>query len=151
MNKGFSFIEILVVIAVSAIIILVMVAGFSSFYKSQTLNSAVSQTISFISQARSMTLSSENASQYSLHFETSRIVLFKGVSFVEPNSNNRELVLPASVEIYDISLNGGGADLIFKRLTGETDKYGEVFFRSKANPLKIKSIIIEPSGIIGAD
>ena len=150
-NKGFSFIEILVVIAVLAIIVLIVAAGLSSFYKSQTLNSAVNQVISLINQARSKTLSSEDASQYGLHFETSRIILFKGGSFIEFSPDNKEFVLPASVEIYDLFLNGGGSDLVFQRLTGQTDEDGTISLRLKAGASKTKIITIEPSGIISAN
>lgn len=150
-NKGFSLIEILVAVAVLVAVAALTAAVFSSFYRVQTLNSAIEQAISLIKEARSKTLSSEGASQYGVHFESSRLVLFKGSGFTEGNPDNKEFVLQSAVEIYDISLNGGVVDLVFKRLTGETNEYGGVFFRLKASPSKTRNIIIESSGLIGAD
>lgn len=151
MNKGFSFIEIVITLAVLGIILILTMTGFSSFYKDQILNGAINQTISLANEARSKTMSSKGASQYGIHVEPSRIVFFKGTEFVESSADNKEFILPASVEIFNISLNSGGSDLVFQRLTGETDNYGTISFRLNGGASKTKIITIESSGIVNID
>src|SRR3989338_10343517 len=150
-NKGFSLIEMLVVIAILVLMATVITVGLSSFYKGRTLDGAVEQAISLINEARSKTLSSKDSSQYGVHFETSRLALFKGPVFTEPNSDNKEFIFSSSVEMFGTTLNGGGSDLVFKRLTGKTDEYGAVSFRLKIDNSKIKNITIEPGGVVSAD
>lgn len=148
MNKGFSFIEILIVIAILAIIAVLTAVGFSSFYRKQTLDSLVDQVVSLVNEARQRTLFSDGDSQYGIHFEGGRVVLFKGISFTEPSPNNKEFIFSSFIEINNISLNGGGADLIFERLTGKTNEYGAISFRIRNDILKTKTITIEKSGAV---
>src|SRR3989344_5925113 len=141
----------IIVIAVLAIIGTLTTAIFSSFHKIQTLNSDIERAISLINKARSYTLLSKYSFQYGIHFESSRLVFFKGASFTEPNQDNEEFIFSPLVETFNVSLNGSGSDLIFQRLTGKTNEYGIVPFRLKNDVLKVKIITIEPSGIISAD
>ena len=150
-KQGFSFIEILVVLAVLAIVVAFGATAFLPFYRNQILNGALEQVVALINEARSKTLSSEDASQYGVHFETSKITLFKGTIFSESNPDNQEFKLPSSVEISEILLNGGGPDLVFKRLTGETNQFGRIGLKLKADTPRVKSITIETSGLVNID
>ena len=145
-REGFSLVEIIVAVAVLAVIAALTANAFSSFYKNMALNSAVEQAISVLQEARSNTLSGKDSSQWGVHFEISRLAFFKGTSFTEPNPNNRDYQLSYSVEIYGISLNGGGPNVIFQKLTGKTNEYGAVSFRLKSDVSKTKTITIESNG-----
>lgn len=150
-RKGTGFIETLIIVAVLIVIVIITTSAFSSFYKNRALDSAAGQLFSLIKEARLNTLFSKDGSEYGIHFEASRAVLFKGLVFAEPNPNNQELILPFTVEIFNISLNGGGSDIVFQKLTGKTNQYGAVSLRLKTDPLKIKAINISSNGIISAD
>ena len=151
MKKGFTFIEILIIIAVVLVLMVFTANGFSKLRDGQTLNSAVEQINSLIDEARFKTAGSKNNLKYGIHFETSRVVLFEGDTFSEPNTANKEQVLPGLVEISLISLNGGGADLVFKKLTGETDQYGTITIRLKNDTSKSKNISIKASGAVNVE
>lgn len=146
--KGFTLIEIIVAIAIVLIIAVFSFISLSAFRENQSLKNAVNETVSLINQARSQTLSSQEFSQYGVHFETSRAVLFKGAVFLEPSADNIIFNLPSLVEISGISLNGGGADLIFQKLTGKTDEFGIIVLRAKNDISKTKTIEIKNTGII---
>lgn len=146
--KGFTFIEIIVVIMILGLITGFIFISLSSLRKSQLLNSAVDETTALINEARSRTLASRDFSQYSIHFESSRIVLFKGTIFSEPNFENEETVFSYDIEISNISLNGGGSNVIFQKLTGKTDEYGSITLRIKSAPSKTRTIIINATGIV---
>ena len=127
---GFTLAEILVVVAALAFINAITSSAFYFFYRGTLLNEAVRQTFSLLQEARSNTLSSKDFSQYGVHFEEQKVVLFKGAIFTEPNSNNKEVKISSPVEIYNISLNGGGSNVVFQKLTGKTNEYGTISFQS---------------------
>src|SRR3989344_9266077 len=147
--KGFTLIEILVVITIAVILFAIVVSGFSGLRQSSDLTLAVDDSISFLQDARAKTLSSENNSVYGVHFETSQFVLFVGNTYNPADSSNKVRTLPSTIETNSILLSGVGDDVIFKRLTRETDNNGTVTFRQTGNPSVLKIIEIFSTGLAG--
>ncbi len=145
---GFTLVEIIVAISIVMILVVSGVISFVSFRNNQALSNSFSDTISLINEAKIDTISSKEGSAYGVHFEANRVVLFKGATFLEPNPDNHELSLSPLIEISSISLMGGGADLLFNKLTGKTGQYGSLSFRVKSDISKIKIINITPSGSV---
>ena len=100
-----------------------------------------------INEARVKTVSSEDYSRFGVRFEANRAVFFKGDVFAEPNPSNIETLLSPLVEISDISLNGGGVDIVFQKLTGKTGNYGSLRVRLKSDNNKYKTISVKSTGI----
>ena len=146
-QNGFSLIEIIIAMAIGAVLVAVVVISFSSFRNSKTVDISADQILSVINEARVKTVSSEDYSRFGVHLEASRAVLFKGDIFAEPNSSNIETLLSPLVEISDISLNGGGADIVFQKLTGKTGNYGSLRVRLKSDNNKYKTISVKATGI----
>src|SRR3989338_11038724 len=147
LQRGFSLVEIIVAMAIGAVLVAAIVVSFSSFWNSKTVEITADQILSVINEARVKTVSSEDYSRFGVHFEASRAVLFKGDVFAEPNSSNIETLLSPLVEISDISLNGGGADIVFQKLTGKTGNYGSLRVRLKSDNNKYKTISVKATGI----
>lgn len=150
-KKGYSFLEIIVVLAIISFVLLFTTDVFSSFNKNRALYAETERVMSIINEARAKTVSSKDNSEYGTHFEQSKIVSFKGAVFNSLDVNNKEVFFSGGVEIYNIALNGGGADLFFKKFTGETDKYGTVSLRLKQDNSKIRIIKINKSGVVSVD
>jgi Tfp pilus assembly protein FimT len=146
--KGFTVIEIIIVVVISIALVAMATVSFSNFRQNQLLNSDVNKAVSVINEARSKTLSSQDFSQYGARLESSRIILFKGATY--PGGGISTSTFSSFIEISNISLNSGGNDAIFQKLTGKTDNYGTVTFRVKADASKTKTINIKSTGIIDA-
>lgn len=146
--KSFSVIEILIVFAIMAILAGIAFTSPSLFSHTFNLEGAAQNGFSLLLEARAKTLSSYEASSYGVHFEQTKITLFKGLAFVSGDPDNKEYLLPQDVEISTIALNGGGQDVIFKRLTGQTDQYGSITFRLVSNPSTMRIITIQMTGAI---
>ena len=58
-----------------------------------------------------------------------------------------ETSLSSLVEISNISLNGGGAGIVFQKLTGKTSSYGSLRVRLKSDNNKYKIISVKSTGI----
>lgn len=145
--SGFTLIEVLIVIAIAAILFAIVLSGFSGLRQETDLSLAAQDSVAFLQQARIKTLSSESSSSYGVHFETSKFTLFTGNTYDSVDPSNKDRILPTSVDISSISLAGGGADVVFKRLTGETAAYGSVTFRLTSDPIVTRVIKIEPTGL----
>lgn len=148
-NRGFSLVEILVVIAVFGILIVLGFVNYKSFGESVDLSTSANHIISILHLAADRTMSSKADTVYGVHFTSSTYTLFKGATYSAVDPNNEDYSIPSSVEIYNISLNGGGADVIFDRITGETSNNGDIDLRIIGNTSEVKKIDILPTGIAG--
>ena len=146
-NSGFSLIEIVIAMAIGAVLVAAIVVSFSSFRNSKTVDITADQILAVINEARVKSVSSEDYSRFGVHFETSRAVFFKGDIFTEPNPANIETILSPLVEISNISLSGGGADIVFQKLTGKTGNNGSLRVRLKSDNNKYKTISVKSAGI----
>ncbi len=148
MKKGFSIVEMIIAITVLLILAVVITGSFLRFRDTQNLNSGIAEIASLINEGRSQTIASKNSSQYGIHFEATKAVLFAGTSYSPAGSDNKELKVCPLLEIYSISLNGGGSDVIFQQLTGKTQQYGVIGLRLKKDAAKTKNISISDTGIV---
>lgn len=145
---GITLIEILVVIAISAILSVGSMAAYSNYNKKKSFELSIQNVGSLIEEARFITLASKDSSVYGVHFESGRAVLFKGATFSEPSSDNKEYTLPNIVEISVIDLNGGGNNVVFDRLTGETSQYGTTTISLVNDVTTTSDIVVRQTGIV---
>ena len=148
--KGLTVMEMLVVMAVLGMVTAITIGGFLMFKRGSELDSASENLLSLLLEARSKTLSSKDSSSWGVRFETNRAILFKGTIFVDGAADNNVIAMPPSAEIATIALNGGGQNVVFKRLTGETDQYGALTLRLGYDASYTKTITILQTGIITA-
>lgn len=125
-KKGFTLIETLIVLAVLAILIAVILPSLQTMRSNQVLKTAASDIFSTLDKARSQTLASVDSSEYGVHFESSKIVLFKGTTYTSSDSNNIEIAITSPASITNISLTGGAVDLYFNRLSGTPNITGTI-------------------------
>ena len=147
-NRGFSIIEILVVVAVAGMLASVCLYSFSKYRNSQTLKNAEDNVASLLDNARAETFSSDSSSQYGVHLQSSQAVFFIGATYNSSASTNKVVAIDPSVTITGITLTGGGSDVIFNRLTGETADYGTITFTLASDSTKTKVITISQTGLI---
>jgi len=143
-GEGFTLIEILIAITILIIMTAIAVPYFYSFQKEADLNSSAEKIISIIRIAQNKTRAAEQGSQWGVHFLIpSGYELFKGSSYI---SAEEIYTLSDNIEIYDISLAGGGSDIIFNKLSADTNQFGSISIRLKNDIAKTKQISIQSSG-----
>jgi prepilin-type N-terminal cleavage/methylation domain-containing protein len=147
-QKGFTITEVLIVLAILAVIVTIVVSAFSKFNNNQSLNGAVGEVTSILNEARANTLASYDNSQYGVHFQTDKVALFKGGIYSSSDSGNKDIILSSKISVSNITLSGGGSEVIFKRLTGKTEQNGAITLSLISDPSKSKTITIQVSGII---
>lgn len=147
-NNGFTLIEVLVVLAISAILVAISLSSYSSWNKNTEFNISGKTVSSYLSDARNLTLASKNSSVYGVHLETTKVVLFTGDTYSSSEPSNKEYIFPNNVQISVINLNGGGSDVIFNRLTGETNQFGTTTISRIDDPSSTIDIVVKQTGVI---
>jgi prepilin-type N-terminal cleavage/methylation domain-containing protein len=152
-NRGISVIEILVVISIIGILSAVVISNLSSFHNQQVLKNTTEDLVSLLNEARNSTISSKNSTTYGVHLQTDRAILFTGATFVDDISNKQidfdsTVLIPATG---GINLSGGGSDIVFSRITGDTVNNGTIIIQQTNDSSKQKIININTLGVIGVN
>lgn len=152
-NKGISIIEIIVIIAIISIITAITIPNLSNFRKQREIINTKEDIIALLNEARNSTISSKNSTNYGVHIQTDRAILFPGDVFVD-NTNNKQIDFNSSVNIPStggINLSGGGDDVVFERLTGNTENHGTIIVQLVSDTSKQKIITISSLGIVSSN
>lgn len=155
--SGFTLIEVLIVLVVIVIISSIVVLSLSKFRNEQALKNTTVDIVSLLNKARQNTLSSVNSTNYSVHFEEGKAVLFIGNKYEEDDPTNEEILFTSVVNIPTIggiNISGGGNEINFERLTGEVTNgtiSSTIIVRLINDITKQKTIIINKTGIISSN
>ena len=145
-NRGFTLIELLIVIGVVAILTAGVLVSYRSASGGIELKTNAFKIVDVLNLARQRTIASLGSSEYGVHFEASQFVLFKGAAYSAPDPDNIFYALPDTLEIADVSLVGGGSEVVFDRITGKTAQSGSLKARLVSDIGKFKTINILSSG-----
>jgi hypothetical protein len=102
------------------------------------------QVLSTLAAAREKTLAGINNSQYGVHFQSDRLILFRGASY--PGTTVQTIDLDSTITIPTITLAGGGTNVIFNRLTGATAQTGTIVVRLASDATQSIIITIAATG-----
>lgn len=149
-KQGFTLIDIVIVTAIMALLVASAIAPFSQFRDTKVLEVSTEQALALLSRARSDTLAAKQGIQYGVHFEASKMVLYRNATYSALEPTNEETLLDSTIEISSISL-GGGSEVLFQRLTGKTSSVGTIVFRVKSNPSETRTVTVSGTGIAGAN
>jgi len=146
-GAGFTLIEILVVIAIIALVSSLMIFAFTGLESVQALEQEVGTVRGFLEEARVYTQGSRSASSYGVWFEEEGVTLFRGESWAERDEILQDRRFDQSVIISLIDLNDGGSEVVFERLFGEPHTWGEIRLWSTSEEAD-RRVIIHPSGLV---
>ena len=149
-RNGFTLIEVLVAIVILAVLTTVVFSALVRFNRAQALTSATESIHAALNEARSLTLASKSRTVYGVHFDMGSTTLFQGAMYTSTDPNNEVIMLSNAVIISSVSLEGGGQDVVFDRLTGKTSQYGTITLSLTADATKTRTVTIDTSGIIEA-
>jgi prepilin-type N-terminal cleavage/methylation domain-containing protein len=149
-RNGFSVIEIIIVIAIMSLLMGLAVSTFITYRKREAFNKDTETVTEILTQARAQTLQSKGGLQYGVHFATSQVTLFSGTAYATSTVSNSVYPLISTDLILNISLTGGGSDVIFKRLTGETDQNGTIVV-DVPSLSQTKTVTIYKTGLIDSN
>lgn len=146
--KGFTLLEMFITIAILGIVTTLVITAFSKLNSRQALDKSADLVVSILNEARSLTLSSSEATQYGVNFQTSQIVLFAGASYATSSVSNIITPLNSYVEIRDVSLTASSTSVVFKRLSGKALQTGSIKVFLKNDPSTFRIITVSATGMV---
>ncbi|MFZ2072187.1 MAG: hypothetical protein WAV10_00685 [Minisyncoccia bacterium] len=125
-QKGITIVEILFVIGIILIIFMIVIPSFGELRQKQMLKTASEDISSSLDKARGNAFASVGSSEYGVHFESDKIVIFKGTVYsnIDPNNEIINIISPANIS--NINLSGGGSEIYFNKLSGVSNKTGTI-------------------------
>jgi prepilin-type N-terminal cleavage/methylation domain-containing protein len=149
-SRGFTMVEILTVVGIVVIIATVALPYGSTFLAQNRLQESTLNIVDALRRVQSRSMSGMGGEPWGVHFTSADITLFKGTSYSPGDDYNELIELPDISTISTISLNGGGDDLIFNRVIGDTSEWGTIVI-DDANSDSEATVTISGVGLIEYD
>ncbi|MEI6346022.1 MAG: prepilin-type N-terminal cleavage/methylation domain-containing protein [bacterium] len=149
-HAGLTLVEMLVVVAIVAMIAALATVSFSTVTARQSLDKSTDAVVAVLAQARSLTVSAKDAVAYSVRLLSAGPVLFVGSTYNAGASTNKPFVLDPRLSISNISLNGAGSDVLFSKLTGTTTQSGTFRVIITGTPTSYRTVTVYATGIAEA-
>ena len=143
--KGFTLLETLVVIGVGLLICLISFSTFYNLNNNQVLDKGTADVVSLIERAHSESVSSDNFSEYGLHFTSTSTTIFQGKTYSSASTTNELHNLNPRL-VVSTSLSGGVSDFYFAKTTGEPSATGTITI-SMLGSTSTKTITIYATGL----
>jgi len=149
-TDGFTMVETLAVITIGVLLISVVFYSFSSLRNNSSLQKNVSQAKAILESARYLSISEKSDYSYGVHLQSDRLITFRGSVYISTSTTNSTQLFDGAT-LDNISLSGGGSDIIFNKITGGTDTYGTFRIKSSKDFSQNKIIRIAGTGIISEE
>lgn len=146
--RGFTLVEILIAIFIVVVIFAVVFVSVSKLSSTQKLKHIGEEAISIFREARSKTIASENDFAYGVHIEENILVMFRAPTYVENDANNKIYNLPSGFIVSSILLDEGATEVIFEKLTGSANTFGNIIIGKQGDTSYQSSIKIYETGIV---
>jgi len=121
-KRGFTFVEILLVIGLAALMVAVISGSLLRLPTQADLEAEVQKVIADIKnqQLKSMvgeTSGTEDAISYGIKFDMNSYTIFRGTGFTIGNTSNFTVSFPSSIQISSNTFPSG--EIVFRRISGE--------------------------------
>ncbi len=142
-KRGYTVMELLVVLAVLGTLAGLSMAGFANFSKKEALDAGAAALIAGLRDARAQTLASVGGSQYGINVGTTSFSFFKGSSY-NPAATTTSVFKFSSY----VRASSTQSSFVFQRITGNAVASGTIDVYMASDPSVKKSIRVEATGII---
>lgn len=134
-NRGFTFIEIIMVVAIlMALTSLGLVFGID-FYKTYSLDTERNVVLSILQKAKSRAQNNFNQSPHGVYFQSNDYyIIFQGASYVSRNVDYDQAIPKNKA----ININGI-SEIVFKQLSGDSQIAGNVILDNNKRTLIIST------------
>jgi len=145
-QKGFSFVEILVVVAIFAILSVISAVAFQNFNRAASLKVVTEEVLGALVDARNSTLASDGDTVFGIHLDETEIVRFAGSPYSSSDPNNVTYAFVGGVTATG-TLVESNTDITFQRLTGQPSATGTIVILDNTDTAS-STIMIHASGLI---
>ncbi len=144
-KQGFTFVEVLVIIGILALIAGLSIPFYQSWYVSSQLDNETSLLVQTLRQAQQMAMASAGYSAYGVHVTENTYVLFRGAVYNSGDSFNQTTILPDTISLSSTL----GSEIVFERGTGLPSQTGMITLDGDSQ--KQNSIHLNNLGVIDVE
>ena len=119
-RKGFTLVEVVIVISIIALLFAIGSLVDSGMYQRRLISAEQAVAISVLQKARNQAMNNMYASEYGVHIDPDAYVLFRGPSYVPNDPNNETIPKNSHISI------SGLRDIVFAQLSGEPNNPGQI-------------------------
>lgn len=144
--NAFTLTELVVIVAITVILFGSVFLIFSNRLSTAREDANISQIVQVLRDAQLNAVSRFQDAKWGVYFDVpnKKFTLFAGESYAL-RSPQYDSVFSLSASISNIALNGGGSEIVFNKITGETPRHGVIEFTAKSGR---QYIIIKQLGTI---
>ena len=146
--RGLTLIEVLIVLVIMSLLAVMLAGAYGNFRSVQNLQAGSAAAASLFSRARSEAVAGVDGMPHGVHVGTNTLTLFEGISYAAGSSSNEVVALVGNLAVSATSLAGGGSDVIFAQLTGETAEPGTITLQAGTDSSRHKIITVSAAGIV---
>lgn len=140
--SGFTLVEVLIVLSILGILLSLIISTFSSVGGDEALDTTTISVMSVLNEAKSMSVSSKDASNYGVRVFSDKLVTFKN----SYGTDNKEVLISNLVRIS--TSTGIGSDIVFNNVSGKTSASGSIMIADSDDSSKINTIRVYSTGVI---
>jgi len=148
-NRGLTFLELILVVALAGVVMTLSMPYMAASIGRNQLDLSASRAVDSLREAQFSAMNGRQPGRFGVHFESSKIVTFRGAAYAPGDAGNDEFILTDGVAATAISLSGGGADVHFDDQRGEPVETGSVVLSGPGE--KTRTITINAVGMIQTD
>ncbi len=145
-GRGFTVIELLIVVAIVAILAALSLIAFNNLRQHQVLERDTALVRSMLELARSHTLASRESDQYGVYFSEPTVAVFQGDSY-SSTQVLRQRKLDPMVTIEQFAINGNSDSVVFSALKATTTNHGTIVLKNTRDNAT-SSVTIKPTGLV---
>lgn len=119
MRRGFTLVEMAVVIGVALVLIMLATINLTGSHSRSEFNSTATVLLSDIASQQLLAMQTQSAR--GIHFASSNYTLFTGSAYAAGNSSNVVIALPGQLNLSSITLPN--STIVFSRGSGEFTNY----------------------------
>lgn len=142
MNKGFTLLEVLLSIALVAVLAGMSIPIYQSFQNKNDLDIAAAAAVQSLRRAQVLARAVDGDTSWGVRLQSGSVVLFKGTSWAGRDSNYDEVF-----EISSSLALSGLSEIVFSKFSGTPQVTGNITLTSVNNDAR--TITINSKGTIG--
>lgn len=116
------------------------------FISRNELGSEALKITDALRRARAQSMYAVEDSAWGVHFTSADYTIFRGSAYSPSDAFNNTFTLPGILTISGITINGGGSDIIFNRITGTSSTFGTTTIQNDSS--ESRTIVVNSGGAI---